>query len=83
MTTSSFYPDESGQIVVTDEFVPTPFKFTVKDYHKLGEIGISQESSRVELVEGELIDRWPLSGPHVWTVNRLSMLLVPAVNDQA
>jgi Uma2 family endonuclease len=37
-------------------FTPTHYKLSVEDYHKLGEAGILDEDSRVELIEGELIE---------------------------
>jgi Uma2 family endonuclease len=62
-------------------FTPTRHKLSVEDYHKLGEAGILTEHSRVELVEGELIDMAPIGGPHMGLVNRLNRLLVLAVGD--
>jgi Uma2 family endonuclease len=62
-------------------FTPTRHKLSVEDYHKLGEVGILTEDSRVELIEGELIDMAPIGGPHMGLVNRLNRLLVPAVGD--
>lgn len=62
-------------------FTPIRHKLSVDDYHKLGEVGILTEDSRVELIEGELIDMAPIGGPHMHLVNRLTRLLVPAVGD--
>ena len=62
-------------------FIPVRHKLSVEDYHKLGEAGILTEDSRVELIEGELIDMAPIGGPHMRLVNRLTRLLVPAVGD--
>jgi Uma2 family endonuclease len=62
-------------------FTPTRFKWTVEDYHKLGDAGILDEDSRVELIEGELIEMAPIHGPHMGTVNRLNKMLVLAVGD--
>jgi Uma2 family endonuclease len=62
-------------------FTPTRHKLSVEDYHKLGEVGILTEDSRVELIEGELIDMAPIGGAHMGLVNRLNRLLVPAVGD--
>ena len=64
-------------------FTPTRYKLTVDDYHKLGEVGILNEDSRVELIEGELIEMAPIGGPHMGTVNRLNKMLVLAVGDYA
>ena len=62
-------------------FTPTRYKLSVDDYHKLGEVGILTEDSRVELLEGELIEMAPIGGPHMAVVNRLNRLLVLAVGD--
>jgi Uma2 family endonuclease len=62
-------------------FTPTRHKLSVDDYHKLGEAGILDEDSRVELIEGELIDMAPIGPPHMMAVNRLNRLLVRAVGD--
>jgi len=44
-------------------------------------VGILSEDSRVELIEGELIEMAPIGGPHMAVVNRLTRLLVLAVGD--
>lgn len=62
-------------------FTPIRHKLSVEDYHKLGEVGILSEDSRVELIEGELIEMAPIGGPHMALVNRLTKLLVLAVRD--
>jgi len=64
-------------------FTPTRYKWTVDDYHKLGEVGILDEDSRVELIEGELLEMALIDGPHMGTVNRLNKMLVLAVGDDA
>ena len=66
---------------MSEVFTPTRYKWTVEDYHKLGEAGILTEDSRVELIEGELIEMAPIHGPHMGTVNRLNKMLVLAVGD--
>jgi Uma2 family endonuclease len=62
-------------------YAPTRYKLTVDDYHKLGEVGILNEDSRVELIDGELIRMPPVGAPHMWVVNRLTKLLVLAAGD--
>jgi len=32
-----------------------PWRFTVSDYHRMGEAGIFTEDDRVELIEGEVV----------------------------
>ena len=62
-------------------FTPTRYKLTTEDYHRLAEVGVLAEDSRVELIEGELIEMAPIGGPHMAVVNRLTRLLVLAVGD--
>lgn len=62
-------------------FTPIRHKLSVEDYHKLGEVGVLTEDSRVELIDGELIDMAPIGGPHMRLVNRLNRLLVRTVGD--
>lgn len=62
-------------------FTPTRYRLSVDDYHKLGEVAILTEDCRVELIEGELIERAPVGAEHVNLVNRLTKLFVLAVGD--
>lgn len=57
-------------------------KLSVEDFHKLGEAGVLHEDSRVELIEGELIDMAPIGSPHAGTVNRLVSLFSGAVTSE-
>jgi len=62
-------------------FTPTRYKLSVEDYHRLGKAGVLTEDSRVELIDGELMQMAPIRGPHMQVVNRLNRLLVTAVGD--
>src|SRR5438105_12620460 len=66
---------------MSEVFTPTRYKWTVDDYHKLGDAGILTEDSRVELIAGDLIEMARIDGPHMGTVNRLNKMLVLAVGD--
>jgi Uma2 family endonuclease len=61
--------------------VPTRYRLSVSDFHRLGEAGIFREDARIELIDGELIEMAPIGGPHMGIVNRLTRLLVMAVGD--
>lgn len=54
----------------------TRHKLSVDDYHQMGRAGILNEDSRVELINGELIDMAPIGSLHASVVNRLSTLLM-------
>lgn len=60
-----------------------PHRFTVKQYEKMGEVGILNENDRVELIRGEIVAKMTIGSPHIACVNRLNRLLVRAVGDRA
>ena len=56
---------------------------TVAEYQRMGEVGISGERDRVELIEGELVAMSPIGSYHTGTVNKLNHALVHAVGEHA
>ena len=54
---------------------------SVSDYHKMGDAGVFKDTDRVELIEGELIQKAPIGGPHMQQVNLLNRMLVRLVGD--
>ena len=56
-----------------------PHLFTVADYYRMADAGLFHEDSRVELIQGQIIDMSPIGAPHFRMVNRLNRLLVPLV----
>jgi Uma2 family endonuclease len=60
-----------------------PRIITVEEYHRMAEIGLLNEDSRVELIEGELIDMAPIGISHNCAVDRLTERLVEAVARRA
>ena len=56
-----------------------PHLFTVADYYRMADAGLFHEDSRIELIQGQIIDMSPIGAPHVGMVNRLNRLLVPLV----
>jgi Uma2 family endonuclease len=52
-----------------------PHRFTVAEYHRMAEVGILGEDSRVELIRGQIVDIAPIGAPHLGMVNRLTRLL--------
>jgi Uma2 family endonuclease len=61
----------------------TRWRFTVHDYHRMGEAGILHEDDRVELIEGEIVEMAAIGTRHFSCVNRLTRLLVMNVGDEA
>jgi Uma2 family endonuclease len=50
-------------------------RFTVEEFHKMGEAGIFGEDERVELIDGEVVEMSPMGWRHIWRVNALNMFL--------
>ena len=57
------------------------YRFSVEEYHKLGETGIFHEDDRVELIAGEIVEMSPVGGRHVEAVSRFTRLLSRQVGD--
>ena len=58
-------------------------KLDVHDYHRMGEAGILAPGDRVELIDGEIIQKTPIGDPHVDLVIALTARLSIAVANQA
>ena len=58
-------------------------RFTVHDYHRMGEARILHEDDRLELIEGEIVEMAAIGTRHFSCVNRLNRLLVISVGDEA
>jgi Uma2 family endonuclease len=50
----------------------TRHRFTVVDYHRMAEAGILRDDSRVELIQGEIIDMSPIGRKHQACVDQLA-----------
>ncbi len=59
---------------VADETLPVRHRFTIDEYHRMGEAGIFHEDSRVELIEGDVVHMSPIGTRHTGGVNRLNAL---------
>jgi Uma2 family endonuclease len=66
-----------------EEPVLKHYRLTVEQYHRMAEAGVLDEDSRVELIEGELIDRAPIGSGHGSRVARLNRLFMQAVGERA
>ena len=53
-------------------------RFSVEEYHRMGEAGILGEDDRVELVDGSLVEMAPIGSRHLACVVALNHLLVGA-----
>ena len=60
---------------MTQAEVRQRWRFTVDDFHRMGEAGILGEDDRVELVEGELVEMAPIGARHAAYLNELVRLV--------
>lgn len=58
-------------------------RFTVDDYHRMGEAGILYEGERVELIDGEVVAMSPIGPRHSACVGRATRALVLTALDSA
>jgi Uma2 family endonuclease len=58
-------------------------KFTVDEYHKMGEDYLFHPGERLELIKGEILTMSPIGVKHASMVNRLTNLLYRQLLDQA
>lgn len=47
-------------------------RFTIDEYHRMGEAGVFAEDDRVELLDGEIVQMSPIGIPHSSSVDRLN-----------
>lgn len=47
-------------------------RWSVEDYHQMARSGVLDETDRIELIEGELIDMAPIGSRHAFWVDRLN-----------
>ena len=60
-----------------------PHRFSVRDWHRMGEIGLLAPDQRAELIEGEIIDMAPIGSVHAALVTRLNHLLTSRLSARA
>jgi Uma2 family endonuclease len=70
-------------MATTAESLLQRHRLTVRDYHRMGEVGILAPDARVELIDGEIIDMPPIGSRHAGKVKILLNRLTPAVAGRA
>ena len=58
-------------------------RFTLDQYHRMGEVGIFRPGDRVELIEGEVIEMAPIGSLHAATVTRIHEFFVRQLGERA
>ncbi len=58
-------------------------RFTLAEYHRMGEVGILSEDDRVELIEGEIVEMTPINSHHAGFINRLVGIFAKNAINQA
>ena len=61
---------KSAHGVVADKSVPI-HRFTVADYHRMIDAGILTPNSKVELLEGWIVEKMPQNPPHITSITRV------------
>jgi Uma2 family endonuclease len=63
--------------------IPTPRRFTVEEYYRMGRAGILGPEERVELLDGEIIKMSPIGPRHAYIVDSASRTFFRRVGDAA
>jgi Uma2 family endonuclease len=89
----SVYPIRDGDCSHRPRYNPIPEatmgarlrrrRFTVDEYHRMGETGILPEDGRIELITGDIIVREPVGTRHAGTVDRLNRLWTSRLGERA
>jgi len=58
-------------------------RFSLDEYHRMGEVGIFRPDDRVELIEGEIIEMAPLGSVHAATVTKIVESFMRRLGDRA
>ena len=58
-------------------------RFTIDEYHRMGEVGILGDDERLELIAGHIVVREPIGSHHAGTVDRLNRLWTSRLGERA
>lgn len=70
-----------ARIAGTEELL-SRYRFTVEDYHAMARAGILSEDDRVELLDGEIVEKMTIGSRHAACVDRLNRLFVQRLGDR-
>lgn len=77
--TTNLRPGSDIQDAIPRPVTPERHKFTVADFYRMVEAGILGEHTRVELIDGDVVEMSPIGPGHQFPLDMLTRLLVPAV----
>jgi Uma2 family endonuclease len=60
-----------------------PYRWTVREFHRMVDTGLFNEDDRIELIEGEIIKMAPIGSGHAGRVKRLNHTLTIMLNEKA
>ena len=63
--------------------VLNPKRLTVEEFVQMAGSGVFSEDERLELVEGEIVEMFPIGKPHAGCVRRLNRLLTGCLGNRA
>jgi Uma2 family endonuclease len=58
-------------------------RFTVEEYHRMGDVGILTDADRVELIDGEIVEMTPIGPAHWRCVTFLTQVFVRRLEGRA
>ena len=58
-------------------------RFTVEEYHRMGDAGIFHPDERVELIEGEIVQMAPIGPRHAGCVINVNRLFITRLGERA
>jgi Uma2 family endonuclease len=74
-------PKRSGKKAASNH-APSFYRFSVKQYHRLVELGILNDNDRVELLEGYIVDKMPQNPPHGAAIVRITKRMARVIPDE-
>ncbi len=61
---------------------PTPYRFSVKQYQQMIEVGVLTDDDKIELLEGYLVTKMPRNPPHENAIQRFNRTLSRITPDE-
>src|SRR4051812_36583143 len=75
--------DWNGRHLMAIDVAVARRRFSVEEYHRMGEVGILKETDHVELIRGEIVEMSPQGFRHRAFIDNLTRLLITRLGDRA